>query len=150
MWCRIMIDSVIGVFIIVAVVSVLFFFSSIRRHTRCALVTGVQTCALPICNMDPSGTKEIDETNPLLGRCYGRHVKDYAALSATPGDFEALAKAVGEMQRTEPNYSASDLAAIRVPVTIVQAERDEFIRDRSEEHTSELQSLMRISYAVFC
>src|SRR3546814_6628325 len=29
--------------------SVFFFFSSRRRHTRCALVTGVQTCALPIC-----------------------------------------------------------------------------------------------------
>src|SRR3546814_18837701 len=27
---------------------VIFFFSSRRRHTRCALVTGVQTCALPI------------------------------------------------------------------------------------------------------
>src|SRR3546814_1497126 len=26
-----------------------FVFSSGRRHTRCALVTGVQTCALPIC-----------------------------------------------------------------------------------------------------
>src|SRR3546814_10098204 len=29
-------------------VYVVFFFSSRRRHTRCALVTGVQTCALPI------------------------------------------------------------------------------------------------------
>src|SRR3546814_3155733 len=28
--------------------TLLFFFSSRRRHTRCALVTGVQTCALPI------------------------------------------------------------------------------------------------------
>src|SRR3546814_13420201 len=28
-----------------------FFFSSRRRHTRCALVTGVQTCALPICSV---------------------------------------------------------------------------------------------------
>src|SRR3546814_7714131 len=28
--------------------SFMFFFSSRRRHTRCALVTGVQTCALPI------------------------------------------------------------------------------------------------------
>src|SRR3546814_15956323 len=27
----------------------MFVFSSRRRHTRCALVTGVQTCALPIC-----------------------------------------------------------------------------------------------------
>src|SRR3546814_18197555 len=31
---------------------VLFFFSSRRRHTRCALVTGVQTCALPILPAD--------------------------------------------------------------------------------------------------
>src|SRR3546814_7409217 len=30
----------------------LFFFSSRRRHTRCALVTGVQTCALPICSAE--------------------------------------------------------------------------------------------------
>src|SRR3546814_9574771 len=29
----------------------IFFFSSRRRHTRCALVTGVQTCALPICGV---------------------------------------------------------------------------------------------------
>src|SRR3546814_6954960 len=29
-----------------------FFFSSRRRHTRCALVTGVQTCALPISDME--------------------------------------------------------------------------------------------------
>src|SRR3546814_14365978 len=31
-----------------------FFFSSRRRHTRCALVTGVQTCALPILAFDHS------------------------------------------------------------------------------------------------
>src|SRR3546814_12052208 len=30
-------------------IKLFFFFSSRRRHTRCALVTGVQTCALPIC-----------------------------------------------------------------------------------------------------
>src|SRR3546814_2369331 len=30
-----------------------FFFSSRRRHTRCALVTGVQTCALPIYTVPP-------------------------------------------------------------------------------------------------
>src|SRR3546814_6832694 len=36
-----------------------FFFSSRRRHTRCALVTGVQTCALPIftCNFSAAGLK---------------------------------------------------------------------------------------------
>src|SRR3546814_481911 len=31
-----------------------FFFSSRRRHTRCALVTGVQTCALPISMLVPN------------------------------------------------------------------------------------------------
>src|SRR3546814_2271583 len=38
-----------------------FFFSSRRRHTRCALVTGVQTCALPIwpfLNVDRKGTHD--------------------------------------------------------------------------------------------
>src|SRR3546814_2184918 len=34
----------------------MFFFSSRRRHTRCALVTGVQTCALPICAKTDSNT----------------------------------------------------------------------------------------------
>src|SRR3546814_4328443 len=33
----------------------LFFFSSRRRHTRCALVTGVQTCALPISALERHG-----------------------------------------------------------------------------------------------
>src|SRR3546814_10813700 len=33
--------------------NICFFFSSRRRHTICALVTGVQTCALPICLNDP-------------------------------------------------------------------------------------------------
>src|SRR3546814_5239578 len=33
---------------IVFLFSFVFFFASRRRHTRCALVTGVQTCALPI------------------------------------------------------------------------------------------------------
>src|SRR3546814_1790151 len=43
-------SSFVSMYIICEVaVCVLFFFSSRRRHTRCALVTGVQTCALPIC-----------------------------------------------------------------------------------------------------
>src|SRR3546814_9069735 len=39
----------IGVFCVLQCMLFFFFFSSRRRHTRCALVTGVQTCALPIC-----------------------------------------------------------------------------------------------------
>src|SRR3546814_7797029 len=85
----------------------IFFFSSRRRHTRCALVTGVQTCALPISKAD---------FYAALDRHLGiATVPDYAALIAEAGQDNALSDAY-----------------------------------RSEEHTSELQSLMRISYAVFC
>ena len=79
------------------------------------------------CNMDPSGTKDVEFT-PILKRCFGRHVRDYAQLSATPDQFDELSDAVGLMQKTQPNYSARDLAQISVPVVIVQSEHDEFIK----------------------
>lgn len=85
------------------------------------------------CNMDPSGTKEIEFT-PTLQRCFSRHQKDYAALSATPDQFEPFVEAVGLMQRAQPNYAAEDLARIRVPVTIVQSEHDEFIKREHAEY----------------
>jgi pimeloyl-ACP methyl ester carboxylesterase len=85
------------------------------------------------CNMDPSGVKAITAPNPLLDRCFGRHAQDYARLSATPADFQAFADAVGRMMATQPNYTARDLADVRVPVTIVHSEGDEFIkRDHAE------------------
>src|SRR3546814_8456046 len=37
-----------------------FFFSSRRRHTRCALVTGVQTCALPIFDEMQSTARAVE------------------------------------------------------------------------------------------
>ena len=86
------------------------------------------------CNMDPSGTKEIDESDPLLGRCISRHAQDYRSLSATPEAFDAFCEAVGQMQRTQPNYSVDDLAKISVPVVIVQSERDEFIKHEHAEY----------------
>ena len=79
------------------------------------------------CKMDPSGNKPFEPT-AALKRCFSRHTKDYAALSATPDKFKEFVDAVGLMQRTQPDYSASDLARIRVRVRIVQAEHDEFIR----------------------
>src|SRR3546814_2330347 len=45
----------------------MLFFSSRRRHTRCALVTGVQTCALPICSNARSDLqKETSEQQELI------------------------------------------------------------------------------------
>src|SRR3546814_3570533 len=47
-WCLLFYDSIFIMLYICFCTFVMFFFSSRRRHTRCALVTGVQTCALPI------------------------------------------------------------------------------------------------------
>src|SRR3546814_7872488 len=43
-----------------------FFFSSRRRHTRCALVTGVQTCALPIFACRSSSALAEEERQAIL------------------------------------------------------------------------------------
>ncbi|WP_413987730.1 alpha/beta fold hydrolase [Labrys okinawensis] len=79
------------------------------------------------CNMDPGGTKEL-QPSVALDRCFARHGQDYAALSPTPDEFEPFVAAVTQMMKTQPNYTAQDLARIRVPVTISQGEHEEFIR----------------------
>jgi len=85
------------------------------------------------CNMDPSGVHPFEPT-PALNRCFGRHREDYKQLSATPEDFKQFVEDVSLMQRTQPNYTAPDLAKISVPVRIVQSERDEFIRREHAEY----------------
>src|SRR3546814_10338663 len=68
----------------------LFFFSSRRRHTRCALVTGVQTCALPIAQIP--GVVEC----VVLGQPSERWGQEVAAIVHAPtlGDVaEVLAHA---------------------------------------------------------
>jgi pimeloyl-ACP methyl ester carboxylesterase len=85
------------------------------------------------CNMDASGVKEI-EASPILKRCFGRHAKDYARLSGTPEGFKELVADVTLMQRTQPDYSARDLAEIGVRVAIVQSEHDEFIKREHAEY----------------
>jgi len=97
------------------------------------------------CNMDPSGTKEFQLT-PIVQRCFNRHVKDYQQWSSTPDRFNEFSEAVGLMQRTQPNYSADDLSRIRVPVTIVHSENDEFIK---QEHAEYLASSIPGAEFVF-
>jgi pimeloyl-ACP methyl ester carboxylesterase len=88
------------------------------------------------CNMDPSGAKEITELTPILKRCISRHSRDYKRLSTTPDQFDEFSAAVGLMQRTQPNYSADQLARISVPVVIVHSEHDEFIKSEHAEYLS--------------
>src|SRR3546814_7894205 len=58
-----------------------FFFSSRRRHTRCALVTGVQTCALPIsiatsamAEVDTESYRELDTFMDVFNRVKANYV----------------------------------------------------------------------------
>jgi pimeloyl-ACP methyl ester carboxylesterase len=85
------------------------------------------------CNMDPTGVKPFEAT-PALNRCFARHAKDYAELSATPDRFKDFVDAVTRMQQTQPNYSADDLAGISVPVVIVHSEHDEFVKREHAEY----------------
>src|SRR3546814_9182360 len=61
---------------------VFFFFSSRRRHTRCALVTGVQTCALPISagRAGPPGEQQGDYCR---GPLTSGEERDFAQMPST-------------------------------------------------------------------
>src|SRR3546814_10081226 len=110
-------------FVIFICILISFFFSSRRRHTRCALVTGVQTCALPIL------AAAADIGFEMLRLRLGHDVE-------IGRDHERISR---EISLGREHMDALRLNPQR-PIEI----------GRSEEHTSELQSLMRISYAVFC
>src|SRR3546814_5802410 len=109
-----------------------FLLSSRRRHTRCALVTGVQTCALPI---------------------YRRIRHHHARLARHRLPAEDRLSDEGGPRRQGTGHSRSLAEDRRLSAAARTAAGSQALhppRRRSEEHTSELQSLMRISYAVFC
>src|SRR3546814_6569524 len=127
----------------ILVVVFCFFFSSRRRHTRCALVTGVQTCALPIW---------------VVGGFYyyKRRDVDYAYRSS-----DAYLVARGFTGLPNDTYQWFGAHAISHELAGFGELTYRFADDvwltgglrygsRSEEHTSALQSLMRKSYAVIC
>jgi pimeloyl-ACP methyl ester carboxylesterase len=90
------------------------------------------------CNMDPSGLKEFEfKPDSALARCFARHTKDYAQLSATPDQFEAFTAAIGLMQRTQPDWSVRELGELKVPVAVVQGEHEEFIKREHAEYLAQ-------------
>src|SRR3546814_9448082 len=122
----------------------LFFFSSRRRHTSCALVTGVQTFALPIYIADRGHVEPgaHDERREIGGR-EPVHRRQADRRQAK------LARRMEQIEQEDEDHRGHHLhpGALRAPDEDEEADPD--LR-RSEEHTSELQSLMRISYADFC
>src|SRR3546814_16451473 len=66
-----------------------FFFSSRRRHTRCALVTGVQTCALPISQLKDTEVRVLPESEGF-GQYDERRNILHLSMSATDKHRTAL------------------------------------------------------------
>src|SRR3546814_3350083 len=61
---------------------IFFFFSSRRRHTSCALVTGVQTCALPIFGQQPEIAAAGQRAHGVLHSWRVAHVTHHSVPSA--------------------------------------------------------------------
>src|SRR3546814_6400486 len=121
----------------------MFVFSSKRRHTRCALVTGVQTCALPIFGIR-HGPAQAFGLRQIQARLQARSALQVPlSQRAQLGADQLRLRTAAATSRGLPNQRRHQRALrARAAVAVLQV--------RSEEHTSELQSLMRISYAVFC
>src|SRR3546814_1215737 len=119
------------------VMCLLFCFSSRRRHTRCALVTGVQTCALPIY------AEALPVKFFMLGDAFRSSVEGHGAASHVQ---------VRAITGCPSHQSVSHVWRQSVHRHLPSGEPNarSLSLVRSEEHTSELQSLLRISYAVFC
>src|SRR3546814_7727007 len=113
------------------------FFSSRRRHTRCALVTGVQTCALPICRI-----KQIILIGPYARRSW---YEDRRTIGFS--DFELWVivnhplfkeESCWDRARAVIDSELGDRCAVdleiysKADIRIASAERDTFILDRIE------------------
>src|SRR3546814_7519306 len=86
-----------------------FFISSRRRHTRCALVTGVQTCALPISGAFPLDSQYSDNGRSLYSGQMGNVASKvmgtglYSQLSTKSSDIDANSFRSNSMIITKPN-----------------------------------------------
>src|SRR3546814_7201727 len=162
----------------------LCLLSSRRRHTRFALVSGVQTLALPISPSPKPGDarttalalrlavlddgRSLDEAlagNPFFAKLEARDRAFARLLLATTlrrlGQIDdAIDRCLDRPIRAKDvalrhilRLGAVQLLFLETPPHAAVSTALDLARGprlRSEEHTSELQSLMRISYAVFC
>src|SRR3546814_5952656 len=96
-----------------------FFFSSRRRHTRCALVTGVQTCALPISatlyhEAIPGHHIETCIAHEMEGIPKFRRFASYAAFSEGWGLYsELLPEAMGLYADPYSDFGRLSLSLMR-------------------------------------
>lgn len=77
-------------------------------------------------NYDPAGVADSSHS-PVFTAYEIRAGKEYAALSATPRDYDGFLKAITQMWAREPHWKESDFRRIAVPTWIVDADHDEAI-----------------------
>jgi pimeloyl-ACP methyl ester carboxylesterase len=83
-------------------------------------------------NSDPSGVADIAQS-PVFNAFIARAAKEYETLSPTPTEYKTFLGQIEKMWETQPNWTASDLQKITVPVWIVDADHDEAIKRENTE-----------------
>jgi pimeloyl-ACP methyl ester carboxylesterase len=78
-------------------------------------------------NSDPTAVKDV-EHDPVFSAFIARARTEYQKLSPTPNEYDAFLKQITKMWDSEPHWTAADLAAIKVPTWIVDADHDEAIK----------------------
>src|SRR3546814_5587112 len=132
---------------------IVFFFSSRRRHTRGALVTGVQTCALPICQRRVGLYNQGFDIVKLRSMRQDAEVAGQAVWAEK--DDPRITRVGRIIRKLRIDELPQAWSVLKGEMSFVgpRPERPQFVEDletrlpyyRSEEHTSELQSLMRSS-----
>jgi pimeloyl-ACP methyl ester carboxylesterase len=79
-------------------------------------------------NTDPGAAKQNLAESPVLKLLSARLEKEYRQLSPTPDQYNSLREQLGQMQQTQPNFTADELRSIRVPVWIVDGDHEEVIK----------------------
>jgi len=83
-------------------------------------------------NSDPSGVADIAKSE-VFNAYIARAGEEYKRLSPTPTEYKAFVEQITKMWETQPNWTAADLAGIKVPTWIVDGDHDEAIKRENTE-----------------
>ena len=83
-------------------------------------------------NSDPSGVADIAKSD-VFNAYIERAGEEYKRLSPTPTEYKSFVEQITKMWETQPNWTEADLAAIKVPTWIVDADHDEAIKRENTE-----------------
>jgi pimeloyl-ACP methyl ester carboxylesterase len=83
-------------------------------------------------NSDPSGVADIASSD-VFNAYIARAGEEYKRLSPTPNEYKSFVAEITKMWESQPKWTGSDLAAIKVPTWIVDGDHDEAIKRENTE-----------------